>query len=593
MKRFPLCLSLLLALSHFITAGAQDLDDASVGGVVTDQHGAVVAGARVTAVFAETGLARTTETDGAGRYRFVELRPGEHSLRVERAGFAAEERRGLALSAGQSLRLDFTLRPESVSAEQTVSAAEPGRAVDATRTVVGGAVTREEIERLPLATRSPLDFVFTLGGVTEEPLATRDAAEDRDASGRGGSATRAATTPEEAGTFALSGGPAYSNNVTVDGLDNNDDRSARERFQPSAEAVEEVQAITNQFSAEYGRASGGRVNLRTRSGSRQLRGRAFYFFKDEALDANTWSNNRRGLGRLPLQEHNPGFTLGGPASLRGEGTRTFFFVAYEHASLLDSALVDALVPIGRNPAFPLPAPTTLEGRRFEPSATQPNQPAELAPFVERVSTPSRTHALTARLDREFGGAHNGTFLLQFGRSKNLRQFGGGLRLPGALQSRGRDTEALSYTDNFVVSPSAVSQLRVQFSRLRPSLRATERSGPVVLINVNDPLDSDDAADRSGTLVAGSSSAGATDRAETRFQLQHTLTVLRGAHAFKLGADLHRVRSVFLDLSDAGGTYSFTSAGDFLASAPSRFRQRFGTESVQRNTYAGLFFQDEW
>ena len=121
-----------------------------------------------------------------------------------------------------------------------------------------------------------------------------------------------ARTPEEAGTFALSGGAAYSNNITIDGLDNNDDRAARERFQPSLEAVEEVQVITNQFSAEYGRASGGRVNLRTRGGAHNFHGRAFYFFRDESLNANSSFNNARGLKRLPLQEHNPGLTLSGP-----------------------------------------------------------------------------------------------------------------------------------------------------------------------------------------------------------------------------------------------------------------------------------------
>src|SRR4029434_5296862 len=115
---------------------------------------------------------------------------------------------------------------------------------------------------LPLNSRSPLDLIFTLPGVTEEPLSVRELAEDRNSSN--------ASTPEEAGTVALAGGPAYSNNITIDGLDNNDDRAARERFQPSIEAVEEVQVIANQFSAEYGRASRGRVNLRTRSGSTNL-----------------------------------------------------------------------------------------------------------------------------------------------------------------------------------------------------------------------------------------------------------------------------------------------------------------------------------
>ncbi|HEX8293127.1 MAG TPA: TonB-dependent receptor, partial [Pyrinomonadaceae bacterium] len=85
----------------------------------------------------------------------------------------------------------------------------------------------------------------------------------------------------------------------------------------------------------------------------------------------------------------------------------------------------------------------------------------------------------------------------------------------------------------------------------------------------------------------------TDRAETRLQIQETLTVVRGEQTFKLGADVQRVRSVYRDLADATGTYSFASAGDFLASSPSRFRQRFGAESAQQNTYAGLFAQGEW
>ena len=288
----------LVVFARSISIHAQDLDGVSFGGTVTDQNGAVIPGANVTATLLSTKSERKATTDGEGRYRLVELQPGAYSLRVERAGFAAEERANVSTVAGQSVRLDFTLRPASVTAEQTIVSDADAPAVDTTRTVTGGTVTRDEIERLPILTRSPLDLVFLLGGVTEESLSTRDVAEDRDAGGRT-SIQPAATTPEEAGTFALAGGPAYSNNITVDGLDDNDDRAARERFQPSAEAVEEVQVITNQFSAEYGRASGGRVNIRTRAGTNELHGRGFYFFRDESLNANTWSNNRRGLKRLP------------------------------------------------------------------------------------------------------------------------------------------------------------------------------------------------------------------------------------------------------------------------------------------------------
>ncbi|MBV9924717.1 MAG: TonB-dependent receptor, partial [Acidobacteria bacterium] len=578
-------ITLILASLSTTTLG-QDLDEVSFSGVVADERGAVLPDARVTARLVSTGAERATTTDDEGRYRLVELPPGAYTLRAERAGFAAEERRELFTLAGQAVRLDFTLRPAALEEEQTVVSERETPALDTTRTVAGGTVTREEFERLPLFSRSPLDLVFLLPGVTEEPLSTRDAAEDRDATGR---ARRAADAPEEAGTFALAGGPASSNNVTVDGLDDNDDRAARERFQPPSDAVEEVQVVTNQFSAEYGRASGGRVNLRTRSGSNGLRGRLSYFFADESLNANTWNNNRRGLKRLPLQEHRPAFSLGGPLRLPaydGRG-RTFFFAAYERQHVLDSTLIDVLVPVERNPRFPLPNPTTLSGRRFEPEATPPNSPAELAPFVERVSTPLRATSFTARLDHEYSKTHNGAFLFQLGRSENLRQFGGGSRLADGLQGRRRDTDALAYTDNLVLTSSTVNQLRAQASRLRPSTRAAG-ARPVVLITIEDPLSSE-----STTLVAGSSTSGATDRAETRFQLQETLTLVRGAHTFKLGADLQRVRSAYKDLADATGTYSFASAGDFLSDAPSRFRRRFGAESAQRNLYAGIFLQGEW
>ncbi|HEY9285869.1 MAG TPA: TonB-dependent receptor, partial [Pyrinomonadaceae bacterium] len=527
------------------------------------------------------------------------------------------------------LRLDFTLRPAGVAAEQTVTAANEDARIDTARTVTGGTLTRREIEELPLPSRAPLDLVLLLPNVTEEPLTTRDAAEDRDPQSR--SAARRAQTPEEAGSFALAGGAAYSNNITTDGLDNNDDRAARERFQPSAEAIEEVQVVTNQFSAEYGRASGGRVNLRTRSGSKDLRGRLFHFFRDESLDANTFFNNARGLPRLPLQQHAAGFTLGGPAPLRklagtrrdpnkadattngnpatkddapasdtpagermtGDAASTFFFVAYELDTALDSTLIDTLVPVARNPRFPLPRPTTLAGRRFEPEATAPNAPAELAPFTAQVSTPQRRRALTLRLDHNFSPAHNATALVQSGRLKNLRQFGGGSRLADSLQGRTRDSDALAYTDNFVLSPRAVNQLRAQVSRLAPALKAGGAARPVVLIDLDDPLAADETLDRSGTLVAGSSNSGASDRRETRWQLQNTLAVLGGAHAVKVGLDLMRVRSVFVDLADSTGTFNFTSAGDFLADTPGRFRQRFQTESLQRNTYAAVFAQHEW
>ena len=577
-------LSLIVALLCLAprSAGAQDLDNVTISGRVADQNGAVIPGATVTAKLVKTGVERTVITDGDGRYKLIQLEPGVYSVKTAFTNFAIEERTDVTTIAGQNVQLDFTLKPAAITAEAVIVSAAEAPQVDTARTVVGGTVTTREVESLPSNTRSPLDLIFTLGGVSEEPLSTRDLAEDR---------SSARTTPEEAGNFSLSGGPAYSNNITIDGLDNNDDRAARERFSPSMEAVDEVQVIRNQFAAEYGRASGGRLNLRTRSGSNKFRGRAFYFFRNDFFNANTFKNKISGLPRLPLEEHDPGFTLSGPLvipKLYNGRNRTFFFTAYEFDDLLDSTSIDTLVPVQQNSLFPLPAPTNLSGQRLE-NASSPALNATVAPFVTSVSTPSRNHIFTTRVDHKFTDLHNGQILYQVGRLNNLRQFGGGNRLAQALEGKTRNTDAIAYLDNYVFSARAVAQTRFQYSRLTPAVEATGgATSPVVLIGINDSLKV-----VTGTLVAGTSTSGATDRREIRFQFQEIFAYIGGAHSMKFGADIQRIKSTFIDLSDATGTWDFDSAGDFLANIPSRFRQNFLTTSTQHNTYSGIFAQDEW
>src|ERR1051326_1094534 len=309
-------LTILLFTFNLQLIQAQDLDTVTISGRVMDQNGAVVPGAEVQVTLIKTDRKRTISTDGEGRYRLIQLEPGTYTVRVSFPGFAVQKLTNVTTVSGQSLQLDATLLPSDVVVEPVVISDAAAPIIDTKRIVIGATLTSRETESLPIASRSVLDLLFILPGVTEEPLSTRDLAEDRNVS--------YANTPEEAGTFSLAGAPAYSNNLTIDGLDNNDDRAARERFQPSVEAVAEVQVITNQFSAEYGRASGGRVNLRTRSGSKRFHGRGFYFFRDEALNANTFRNNSLGIPRLPFQEHVAGFTFSGPAL-----KETVFFVSYE------------------------------------------------------------------------------------------------------------------------------------------------------------------------------------------------------------------------------------------------------------------------
>ncbi|MEP6849884.1 MAG: carboxypeptidase regulatory-like domain-containing protein, partial [Acidobacteriota bacterium] len=377
-------------------------------------------GATVTATQIETGQIRSATSDDKGMFQIVKLKPGTYKVKVENGGFAPQERTDLRTVSGQVVQLDFKLSVGSVNAQQTVNAGdEDAPAIDTTRTVVGGTITQREIEEIPNNSRNPLDLVLTLGGTSEEQLSTKDLAEDRSQNPNG--------TPLEQGNFSLSGGTAYSNNITIDGLDNNDDRSSRDRFQPSIESIAEVQVITNQFSAEYGRASGGRINIRTRAGGNKLRGRGFMFYRDDNFDANTWYNNSRDIPRPPLREIDPGFFISGPIvipHLYNGHNRTFFAVGYEYLNLRDTTLIDTYIPVVPNPHYTLPTPNGTG--QFCDNAVPTACPATagfIAPYTQSYLTPNISNVLTARVDHKLFAGNDLTLGFQFARKHNRRTNG--------------------------------------------------------------------------------------------------------------------------------------------------------------------------
>jgi len=572
-------ISLSLAVLFFACFSfGQDLDDVTFSGRVMDANGLAVVGASVTAAETVTGVERTATTNEDGRYRLIELRPGTYKVKASAPGFGAKERTDLTTVSGQNLQLDFALSPAGVQAEATVTAGDDDTPlVDTTRTIVGGTLNAREIEELPNASRNPLDLVLTLGGTSEEQLSTRDLAEDR---GQRGLSTPG-TTPEEAGIFGLSGGAAYSNNITIDGLDNNDDRGASFRFQPSIEAISEVQVITNQFSAEYGRASGGRINLRTRGGGNKFRGRAFYFFRDDALNANTWNNNRNDIERPPLRNHNPGFTFGGPIVKN----KLFFFTSYEYDNVADSTVLDAWVPLNfSNPNFALPEPTD-PGRTF--NVTQSGNTVTVARYIVPTDTPATKHYFTGRADWNINASQNFIFSYQLGRSNDLRSFSGTNRIADSLIGRIRDTDAFNATHNYVITPNVVNQFRVQYSTLKPS--SAQDAGaltPAVLVTFTGPTG------QGGTQVFGSST-NASDRAEDRWQIQDTLTYVLGNHTLRFGGDVHKIDTRYTDRFDVTGTYTFSNFYFFSINSVSRFQQNYNVTSELENVYSGFFAQADW
>ncbi len=558
------------SLAHGLMIWADDLDHAVLEGLVLDPKEAAIPGAKITLVERQTGIRRTTVSDERGWYRIVRLAPGIYRLRVDAPGFSPLEHAELHLKAGQTLRQDVRLQPGSLVEVITISGGETPP-LDPTRTVVGLSLESEEIERLPLYGRNPLDLVFLFASVQAEPFEVRDL---------GDPATRDSVPlpPQEAGIFSLSGGRAYSNNITLDGFDNNDDRTARERTIPSLESVAEVQIIAHQFSAEYGRASGGRVNFFTHRGGNRFRGALFGEFQDESLNANSFFRNARGQKRLPFQRRAYGGRLGGP--IRRD--RLFFFGVLERQDEPDTDSIIALLPVDprANPAYPLQEVPT--GRPFVRDGVT------VALFEEDVNTAGQRTYVSGRLDAAVGTTHQVMFRFDTTHTRRLRVRDQGATLREGLFNRWRDSRAYAVQDTWTIGTRWVNQFRFQYSALLP--RATPSVvRPGVIVGSSQGLSLPIASG----FIAGAAGFPET-RSERRFQWADVLSAHWGRHMLKLGADLMHLRSATRQLHLFFGFYNFPSFGDFVASTPSRYRQRLGQpEQPIHNTIVGCFLQDDW
>lgn len=585
-------LPFLFFLAFPIFIAGQDLDNVTISGKISDSDSLPIAGAAITAIQTQTGEQRYVTTNDDGLFKIIQLKPGIYTITVTQTGFGIQEKTDLVTISGQNIQLDFQLVPADVQVETLVSITEEvAPIIDTTRTIVGGTVNQREIEELPNNTRNPFDLVLTLGGVTEESLSTRDLADDRNSNPR--------STPTEQGNFSLSGGASYSNNITIDGLDNNDDRSAGDRFQPSIESIAEVQVVTNQFSAEYGRASGGRINLRTLAGTNRFKGRAFMFFRDDNLNANTYYNNSNGFPRLPLTEYNPGFTLGGPVLvpyLYNGKNKTFFFVGYEHGNIRDTTLIDTYIPVVSNSRFNLPAPngTTRFCDNAAATACENGTAGFVSPYSALYATPNVSNILTARVDHKLFENNDFTLGYQFGRRNNRRTRGASTtRIEDALQAKNINSDAINFTDNHIFGANAVNQFRFQWSRYEPSYETENPLDPVILIGYRNPITSS-----VQTLIAGNSTASslqdfASSRKETRFQFVESLTYIAGSHTLKGGFDVQNVDSKAIALGDVTGTFNFSNVLNYSTNVLSRYRQNFGTAADVKNKYWGAFINDEY
>src|SRR6266581_4527184 len=236
-------------------------------GTVRDTSGAVIPNSKITLHSPLTNQSRTVTTDEQGFFRAEQLAVGTYEVRVEETGFAPYRQTGVGASLGQTVHLDIVLAPASASEQVTVNA-QPS-SLDPSQSSVVSSVDQERIEELPVRSRNYLDFVLLAPGVSSAPSAP----------GTSGAAALAGSG------FSFGGLRSRSNNVSIDGLDNNDEYTGSSRTELSPEIVQEFQVVNNGLSAESGGASGGSINVVTRSGTNMVHGDAFIFVQDSFLNA--------------------------------------------------------------------------------------------------------------------------------------------------------------------------------------------------------------------------------------------------------------------------------------------------------------------
>jgi outer membrane receptor protein involved in Fe transport len=262
--RVALCLLLVASLS--LHARQAPVHGTLEGSIIDADH-LPVADAALEIVNPETGDARIVRSGSEGQFQAAGLPVGSYELHVRAPGFSVYARSGIVLAINQTVRLTVQLVPAAVQAQVTVTA--PASPLDPAQTSVTSVIDHERIEELPVRTRNALDFVLWAPGVS--PANTLSANGSQSALSASG--------------FTFGGLRARSNNISIDGLDNNDEFTGASRTELSPEIVSEFQIVNSGISAEFGGASGGSVNIVTRSGANQMHGDAFVFAQNGVLNA--------------------------------------------------------------------------------------------------------------------------------------------------------------------------------------------------------------------------------------------------------------------------------------------------------------------
>jgi hypothetical protein len=300
-------LALALMLGGAQAVMAQEVT-ATIAGTITDQSGAAVAGATITAKSIERGQAYTTSTNDDGIYRISQLPVGTYELRVEKPGFQTALHASFVLSLNQIARIDVQLTVGQVTQTVEVSAAAPVLKTEATQ--VDTIINSSTNDNLPLASRNYVQLTLLApGAISTDPS----------------SFNNGNNTGGYGGRPLINGNREQANNFLLDGMDNNQVSDNLLGYTPAPDAIEEFNLITNNAPSEFGNFQGGIVSATIKSGTNSFHGDLWEFFRNDVLNANSWANNFNHNPKDKLRWNMFGGTLGGPIIKN----KLFFFVDYQ------------------------------------------------------------------------------------------------------------------------------------------------------------------------------------------------------------------------------------------------------------------------
>ncbi|MEX2263863.1 MAG: carboxypeptidase regulatory-like domain-containing protein [Bryobacteraceae bacterium] len=577
-------------------------------GIVSDASGGAVPQARVSISNERTGQVRELLTDPQGAYLANFLPAGTYTVAVEKPEFRKAAFTGVLLQVDQQVRLNLTVEVGAVTQEVTVVGAAP--LLQTENASMGDVVDTKKVLTLPLNGRDFLQLAQLSPGVTT--------------GGVGGEG------------LAVNGGRGDYNGYLMDGVTNFNRFSGGVVIRPNVDAVQEFKVQTATYSAEFGFAGNGQINLITKTGTNQFHGTAYEFLRNSTLDARNFFAPPG--PKIPFKRNQFGGTVGGPV----RKNKTFFFSDYEGLRIRQAATIRSLIPTaelksgnfeGERPIFdPLTySPQSQTVQQFPNNRIPAERISKVAAGLNsyypepNVADPRLNHINTAgrsTTDNGFGVRFdhqllsNNQLFARYGLT-NTESFN-----PGALPVLGTfnagRAQLLSINDTHLVTSSIINELRLGFNRNRNSL-TTPRTGTEDIANQlgvggasTDPLDfgfPGISIQPNYASVSDPTNPFPTFRWENVYMLGNTLSVIRGTHALKFGAQVHRMEMNGVQNSHGRGTFDFDGRftrnpqnaantghefADYLLGYASRTQRQVGSTRVDmRSTYAGAFFQDDW